>query len=138
MSLFRIDRNPSGRQLAVFGVLWLVFFGVVGHGVLRRAGMPWAAYVVWAVALGVPAVGAIVPAVLRLAFVGLSYATAPIGIVVSFLILAVIYYLVVTPTGLLMRLLGYDPLSRAFEPDMKTYWITRPTGRPTERYFRQF
>jgi len=138
MNFIRINRDPSRRQLAVFGLLWLVFFGILGNTVLRRTGLHWAAWSVWALAVAVPVVGWLVPPVLRAAFLGLSYATAPIGIVVSLVILAVIYYLVVTPIGLLMRLLGHDPLTRQFEPDARSYWVEREALRSADRYFRQF
>jgi hypothetical protein len=138
MNLIRINRNPSRRQLAVFGLLWLVFFGILGHTVQRRTGLHWAAWSVWALAVAVPVAGWLVPPILRMAYLGLSYATAPIGIVVSFVILAVIYYLVLTPTGLLMRLLGHDPLSRHFDPDARSYWVEREALRSADRYFRQF
>ena len=39
MALIRIDRNPSGRALALFGALWLVFFAVAA-ALLWRSGAP--------------------------------------------------------------------------------------------------
>ncbi len=136
MSLIRINRNPSGRQLAVFAVAWLVFLGLAGLA-SRLHGRPLAAGVLWAAAAAVPLAGAAWPVVLRYAYLGLSYATYPVGFVVSHAALLVVYYLVLTPLGLAMRLFRHDPLSRGFDPAAKSYWTPRqPAGKP-ESYLNQ-
>jgi hypothetical protein len=40
--------------------------------------------------------------------------------------------------GLLFRLLGRDPLERAFRPEMKSYWVDLPEVKDEGDYFRQF
>lgn len=42
------------------------------------------------------------------------------------LLLGVVFYLVLTPLGLLMRWLGKDPMQRGFRPDRSSYWQERP------------
>ena len=55
------------------------------------------------------------------------------------IVLAVIYFAVVTPTGLIMRALGKDPLRLRFDPDATTYWIPRdPPGPEPESMKNQF
>ena len=49
---------------------------------------------------------------------------------VSPLMLAVIYFAVITPTGLAMRLLRHDPLRLRPAPDAKSYWIERSPPGP--------
>jgi len=137
MSLIRIDRSPSRRQLAVFAAAWLVFFGVLGGLALRRGDLAWAAGL-WTAAVLVPALGWAVPAWLRIVYVGTAYAALPIGWVVSHLVLAMIYYFVLTPTALLMRVLGYDPMNRRFDPQAGSYWVPREEPDDVTRYFRQF
>ena len=68
----------------------------------------------------------------------MSYATFPIGLGVSHFILAVVYYLVLTPIGLLLRFSSYDPMGRRFDRSAKTYWTPHETEEGTERYFKQF
>lgn len=138
MSLIRIDHHPSRRQLAVFGVIWAVFFGVVGWIVLRRTGSLPATGAIWTMAAAVPLVGAAVPELLRIVYLGMAYATFPIGFVLSHVIVALVYYLVLVPTGLLMRLFGYDPMYRRFDREAETYWIARKPDEDVKRYFRQF
>ena len=87
----------------------------------------------------VPVVGWLAPSFMRLVFLGMSYAAWPIGFVVSHVVLAMVYYLVMTPIGLVMRLFGYDPMTRHRMGRWTSCWVER-TGRARgpESYFRQF
>jgi Saxitoxin biosynthesis operon protein SxtJ len=136
MSLIRIERNPTGRQLLVFGAAWLVFFGAWGL-LAWRHGRSASAEALWTLAAVVPAAGAVSRPILRLAYVGMSYVTYPVGFVVSYVVLALVFFLVLTPIGLVMRLFGHDPLTRKFDPAAKTYWIPRDGTRTVESYFKQ-
>ena len=62
----------------------------------------------------------------------------PIGWIISHALLAIVYYLVITPIGLGMRLFGRDPLQRELHRSAKTYWTPRSTIKDTARYFQQF
>jgi hypothetical protein len=137
MSLIRINRDPSRRDLAVFGLAWLVFFGALAAIALVRAHHA-SAVALAALALLVPLAGRISPALMRLVWLGMAYLSFPIGFVLSFVILALVYYLVLTPTGLLMRLAGRDPMARRFDPRAESYWSPRPEPPDSARYFRQF
>lgn len=136
MSLIRINRRPAPRQLLVFALAWLVFAGVLG-ATLWHQGRPNAAIVCWSLALVVPAAGVAWREGLRLLYVGLSYATYPIGFLVSSLVLVLIYYAVLTPIGLILRLCGHDALGRRFDPNIPSYWHQRPGPRSPASYFRQ-
>ena len=74
----------------------------------------------------------------RHVYVGWMQAALPIGWTVSHLVLAIAYYLVLTPAGLIMRLCGHDPMQRNFESEVETYWSKHNPIDDTARYFRQF
>lgn len=59
-----------------------------------------------------------------------------LGKVVAVPLFAGLYYLVVTPTAVLVRLTVGDPLRRK-APPQESYWIDRPPV-PPERFERQF
>jgi ABC-type uncharacterized transport system permease subunit len=136
MSLIRIEKNPSGRQLLVFGGAWLVFFGLWG-GTAWRRGHPALAETLWLVAAVVPLAGALSRRILRHVYVGMSYVTYPVGLVASYIVLSLVYFLALTPIGLTMRLLGHDPLSRKIEPKATSYWNPRNKTKKPESYFNQ-
>ena len=48
-----------------------------------------------------------------------------IGAIVSPIIMGIIFFLTVTPTGIIMRLLGKDLLRQKFDKSTKSYWIKR-------------
>lgn len=59
--------------------------------------------------------------------------------IVSPVILGIMFYVVITPMGLVMRLLGKDPLRLRWEPNAASYWIERtPPGPPPETFADQF
>jgi hypothetical protein len=70
--------------------------------------------------------------------VGLSVVAFPIGFVVAYVILGVLFFVLITPLGLAFRLIGRDPLKRRFEPEVPTYWEPSGPARSMESYFKQF
>jgi len=73
---------------------------------------------------------------IRPIFVGLILLTFPIGWVVSHLLLGLIFYGLVTPIGLILRISGHDPLQLK-KPSGNSVWKT-PVGKTdATRYLRQ-
>lgn len=56
--------------------------------------------------------------------------------VVSPVVMAVIFFMVFTPVGLVMRAFGRDALSLRYEPKADTYWKRREPPGPAEDSFR--
>jgi len=138
MALIQINWDPSPRELRQFNVIWFpACFAVAGGLVYYHSGSLTAAAVLWAVGLVLSLVGLFRPSFMRLIFVGWMALAYPLGWAVSHLLLAVTFYLVITPTGLVMRLLGRDPLERRFDRSAPTYWVAHNSGGNTARYFRQ-
>ena len=134
--LIRLNTKPSRRDLRVFGALWLVFFAILG----ALAGLKGAhrlAWTFWAVGGVVSGLGLFAPIWLRPVYLAAIFAGYPLGLAGSFLLLVLIYYLVLTPMGLMMRLFGHDPLARRFQMDRSTYWTRREGSRPAHSYFHQ-
>jgi hypothetical protein len=58
---------------------------------------------------------------------------------VTWIVLSAVFYVVFTPYGLVMRLMGKDPLDRRFEPGRASYWIRRSDGPfDPERTLKQY
>lgn len=60
-----------------------------------------------------------------------------VGWFISRILLTVIFFIVLTPIGLFMRLLGKDPLDKKIEPEKQSYWIKKQKTSPP-RYDKQF
>jgi Saxitoxin biosynthesis operon protein SxtJ len=148
MALIQVNWRPDRRELATFGLICSVAFGVVGtwiayrHSVFGISLAPPAAQLVsralWALAAACFAGSRLAPQMLRPLYVALTAGTLPIGFVLSHLTMAAVFYGVVTPIALVFRLMGRDALQRRFEPGRSTYWEPRRQAQDKTRYFRQF
>lgn len=56
----------------------------------------------------------------------------------SLVVLATIFFGVVLPLGLLLRMLGRDPLDNATASQQDTYWHEKPAAENPKRYLRQY
>lgn len=57
---------------------------------------------------------------------------------VSPIVLGLLFYFVVTPMGLVMRMAGKDPLRLQWQPEADSYWIEREPGPKPETMKNQF
>jgi hypothetical protein len=137
--MIEINWHPDRRFLRQFAALLIVFFGALGAYQHFARGATNVAVALWTIGLVVGGVSLLVPAAARYVYVGWMGALFPIAWIVSHAVLVLVYYLVITPIGLLMRLFGRDPLQRKFDRSAPSYWQPRPPPRGgVERYFRQF
>ena len=142
-----LNLKPDRKTLRQFGWIALVGFGVLGGLIFWRgrlfgldfgSGARPTAYVLWSLGAISALFSLIVPKANQLLFVGLTVLTFPIGFVVSHIIMGLIFYGILSPVGILFRLMGRDVLNRRFEPESATYWTdAQPPAKP-DRYFRQF
>ena len=138
MALIDVNWNPSRTELRVFAGLQLIFFAIVAWMISHRFEGTTLPRVVMIIS-GIAAVaGLIGPKLLRPVYVIWMAAVLPIGWVVSHVMIAAVFYLMITPFGQIMKLCGRDPMERKFETTAKTYWKTRSQQTDTKRYFRQY
>ena len=61
------------------------------------------------------------------------------GWIMTRIILSILFYLILTPIGLIMRLLGKDILNMKLDAESPSYWIPRQTDISEKRdYEKQF
>lgn len=82
--------------------------------------------------------GLIVPIILApIEYVWMLLAKA-LSVVMTFVLLTIVFYVVVTPLGLLMKLLGKDLLNKKFPVKDKSFWVPveadGPHSRPDKPY----
>lgn len=138
MAIVEINLRPGKAELRWFGLLLLLFFGLIGALVAWRAGSLAVPSALWLAGAVLCAVYYAVRPLRRPMYLAWMYAVYPIGWVISHLLFGTIYFLVMTPIGLLLRLWGRDLLERRFEPEAETYWVERRARVEPSLYFRQF
>jgi saxitoxin biosynthesis operon SxtJ-like protein len=138
MAVIEMNWRPSHRDLQVFAVVQLIVATVVAWLLHRRLGWDAAAIGLMAASLAGVGAGLASPRLLRPLFVAWMLAAFPIGWVMSHVLLASVYYGVVTPIGFALRLCGRDALQLTRRPDANTFWVVRPEPPEPPRYFQQF
>jgi hypothetical protein len=128
--------QTAQADLRNFGLIVGGIFGAIGlwpvviHGQSIR---PWALGL--AAALMLPAL--LAPGVLRPAYRVWMALGAALGWINTRLVLGLIFYGLITPMALVFRLIGRDPMQRAFDPGVTTYRVPK-TPRPGAHMLRQF
>jgi hypothetical protein len=148
MALLDLNLKPHERQLASFGRIALVAFGLLGGWVWWRHAVgpfdiPEAAVQPTAIGLWIAAglcgvLSFVAPRLLTPVFVGLTIVAFPIGLVISHTLMILLYYGMFTPIGVAMRLFGWDAMDRKIEKDKGSYWSKHKQVTDVTQYFKQY
>lgn len=132
----RKNRVSAGSERG-FGIVFFFVFAIIGLWPLIAGGTPrlWSLGIAMAFLL----VSLVRPGLLS----PLNRAWFLFGLllhrIVTPVVMGMVFFLTVTPTGLVMRLVGKDPLHRRLDPTAKTYWIERsPPGPDPQSMRNQF
>ena len=143
LSVGQIAHENLGRQHAEagseasFGYVFAGVFAVIALWPLRHALAPhwWALAVAAALAI----VARLAPAVLWPANVVWFQLGLLLGRIVNPVVMSVLFFFVITPSGLLARSLGKDILNLRFDRSAPSYWIVRePPGPKPDSMKQQF
>lgn len=130
-------QQVEGSSDRAFGWVFAAVFVVIACWPLFNAGAPrW-----WS--FGVAAVVAVVAMLKPALLAGPNRLWRKLGVllgrVVGPVALGVLFYGVVAPLGVVMRLTGKDPLRLKLDPGADSYWIPRkPPGPPPDSLTNQF
>ena len=142
--MFKLDLDPPKRQLQQFAFIAVVGLPLIALVVLRFCGLGWAfGHPAVLIALGVGVLQLVLflagfRPLTRAVYVVLMIVALPIGFVLSHVLMAVIFYLVMTPIGLVFRLIGRDAMGRKRDPKARSYWHDRGPARSPASYFKLY
>jgi hypothetical protein len=147
MRMIELDLHPDRDRLRQFGWVALAAFGLLGAWVLWRGHLFGidldgtrgnVAIGLWSAASISALFSLIWPSGNRVLYVLLTVIAFPIGTVISYVLMAFLFYVVITPVGLWFRVVRRDVLDRRFEPKAKSYWSDHRSPDGLQRYFKQF
>jgi hypothetical protein len=129
--------STSPGTLRQFAGLCLLIFGAMAYWqYFGRAHQPLA--LVFAGLAAVLGCGGLIwPRGIRPVFVTAMALTAPIGAVVSRLLLGLLFFGLFTPIGLFFKLIGRDALARGYAPEQASYWEPKRGVTDIRSYLRQ-
>jgi len=125
-----MDDLMASRRLREFGLLTGVVLALLFGGLLpclQNAALPTWPWVTGGV-IGV--VGLLRPRLLAPVYAGWMKLGHVLGKINSTLILGVLFFLVFLPLGVVMRLLGKEPMARGFDATVSSY---RVSSHPVDR-----
>ena len=131
-------REPTKKDLNILALLFLILPVAIGSHLLYWKGSP-KGYI-W-IGVGVALfICRFVPPLFRRIYSAWVSVSIVIGYFVSRALLTFIFFVVITPTGALMRIFGKDPMDRKLDQGAQTYWQKREPSADTsvERYEKQF
>ena len=117
-----------------FGIVFAVVFGIIALWPLKNGGdiRLWASIVSGAFLL----IAFLMPKLLKpMNFVWFKFGLL-LHKIVSPITMGLIYFLTVTPIGLLLRLFGKDVLNQKLDRDAETYWITIDPAKAAQSSMR--
>ena len=129
--------HPDAKELRRFAIAMLIGFFVLGLLSAWRAwGIGTGSIVLWSIGAAL-AVATFVPKLGRVAYLAVYLPTSIIGYVVSNVMLALMFFLVITPLGIILKLMGKDVLQQRRQKQ-KTQWTPVKEIKNEESYYRQF
>ena len=126
--------GPSDRK---FAVVFAIFCAIVGGSGFFAHSRHWPWWIAAALLFALAGW-------LRPSLVGpLNWLWLKLGLilytVISPVVLALVFFLCITPIGFIMRLSGKDPLRLRFDAAAESYWIRRePPGPPAKSFKHQY
>jgi len=133
-----VKAEPSRKVLRQFAGIWLVLFlGIAAQNQFLKS-RPMVALACTVVALVVGLPGLLHPPLVRWIYSGSMVLAFPFGWCVSNLLLAAMYFGVITPIGLVRRWLGRDELGLRSGCGRQSFWDPKPAPNDVSSYFRQY
>jgi hypothetical protein len=129
--------STDTREIRKFGIIALIFFGFLcGVGLWTKKSLP--AYLFGFLSLlGFSFI--LTPSWMRPLYVFWLKIAHFMGKAVTTLILTLAYYLVITPTALIKRMLGGVPLPVKPNKNVSSYWVNRTeTAQPKQRFLKRY
>lgn len=124
MIVEEIRNIKSGKkELRKFGMTFGIILGLLGGWFLWRDKEHYSYFLILSIAFGL--LGLIVPVVLMPVYKAWMTLAVLLGWLMTRVILIVLFYVVVTPIGLLTRSLGKDFLRLKFDRNTDSYWIPK-------------
>jgi Saxitoxin biosynthesis operon protein SxtJ len=121
-----------------FGLVFTAFFIILSCFALYKGNASTSLYLI-VIAISMAIIAVISPALLRIPNILWYKFGLILHGIINPVILGFMFFLVITPTALFMRVMGKDPLNLTMKSDLKSYWIKRdPPGPEPETMVNQF
>jgi hypothetical protein len=131
------SNSTENREVRKFGVIALVFFGCLcALGIWKQKPLPTYFFGILSV-LGLGFI--LLPGPLKPVHSACLKIAHMVGRIITTLMLALAYYLVITPAALIKRVFGGRPLPLRPDRNVESYWVPRDEpAQPKERFPKRY
>ena len=139
-----VNWNPGPTEKRKFAVSLVIGFPIVAgvlfliKGLFSHSWNPVPSYWIGGVGCGLGLLLLVIPALAKPFYMVWYFIGCCIGIVVSNVLLSAFYFIVVTVIGLILRILGKEPVQKKLNKAAKTYWLDAERITDPKRYYQQF
>ena len=121
--MLKVNHNTATKELRIFGLvtgaLTPVFFGLLIPWLFGHGFPTWP----WIVGVVLAALGLTVPIIIKPIYIIWMTIGYYLGWINTRIILSIMFYLLILPVGLIMRLLGKDPMARNMPKEQESYRV---------------
>ena len=139
MNWHQISSSATTKQIRQFGLLVGMVLIAIGSWQLYRQIYPTTRIILWVIGGFLFVSGLLWPKILKPLYILWMFLAHILSWINTRIILGLIFYLIFTPIGLIMRLIKRDPLQRKIDQEVDSYWIQREEPQNIKEHFeRQF
>ena len=128
-----LDKKGLREFGLTFGAVFVVIFGLFFPWLLERDWPAWP----WVVAAPFWALALVYPMWLRWVYRGWMRFGLVASRIMTPLVLGIVFFVMISPMALVMRLVGKDPMRRTLDPKQTSYRV-KSTKSPEEKLERPF
>lgn len=139
MGIIDINLNPENKDLRIFALAGLVMSIIIATLLYatQDLAIKWSLCIVGA-GLSLFVLSLVYVRAVKFFYLALTIVAYPIGTILSVVVLAIFYYLIITPVGLIFKIIGRDVLRRNYRFNSDSYWVSHKMPDNIKRYFQQF
>ncbi len=116
------DLRKFGWTVGVaFVLLWAAFAYAFPYLLGKGRSFP----LLWQIGAVLIVLGTVLPRILKPVFYAWMTLALALGFVMTRVLLTIFFFLVLTPVGLVFKLIGRDALHRKLDPRAESYWIKK-------------
>lgn len=132
-----VNFHPDRGELRRFAIAMVVGFTILGAlAAWHTSELSTRTFVLWGIGIALAAC-AFIPGLGRIAYLGVYLPSSVVGYVVSHVVLALLFFLVFVPIGIMLRLTGKD-LLRLRPGSPRALWMPLEPKDDIKSYYRQF
>ncbi|NOZ62127.1 MAG: hypothetical protein GXO74_10635 [Calditrichaeota bacterium] len=132
------SKQITTKQLRTFGIALAIFLSIIAVIRFVHQGQQ-TALILWTSAGVVFLLTLLSPALIKPVYRGAMFIAGILGWINTRILLAIFFYLILTPISLVLKIFHKDPLKRKLGPEAETYWEPHSEkAADKNRYFHQF